>query len=244
MANQISLRIRRTEEKEKKGSHGAWRGAFCREYSASLVETRENTFRSLLESLAREGGEISCRKGCSWCCYHYVSVSLAQGMVIVDYLYRRKDLLKQFLDRFEEWRERAESLADDIDRIRNQAMAASTPISRVIEETRPLSTRYFESNIRCPFLVDDVCSIYSVRPLACSGHHSVSPPDRCAPGSEQKPDIRRVTPDDRDLVGMMQLADPRLTLYELTLPTMIHQLLTEGSAAMMSDLSQFAVELQ
>lgn len=239
MANQIPLRIRRTEERVKKGSHGSWRGEFCRRYAGLLTKTRENTYESLRGGVSAEGREISCRKGCTWCCYHYVSVSLAQGMVIVDYLYGRKDLLKLFLDRYEQWRERAEPLSDEIDRIRNQALSSSTPVERVIEETRPLSTRYFEANIRCPFLRDGLCSIYTVRPLACSGHHSVSPPEWCAPGSEQKPEIRRVTPDDRDLIGMIQLADPRLTLFELTLPKMVFRLLTEGSPAMISGLSQF-----
>jgi hypothetical protein len=84
--------------------------------------------------------------------------------------------------------------------------------------------------------VDGLCSIYSARPLACSGHHSVSPPELCAPDSLEKPEIRRVTPDDRDLLNMMRVGDPWLTLYELALPTMVYRLLTEGSVEMTSTM--------
>jgi len=236
VVDQLPSTVSTTEATENKGPYGRWRAEFCRKYSALLDSTRENTYRSLRASVSAEGRQISCRKGCTFCCYHYVSVSLAQGMVIVAHLYRRKDRLKQFVDRYEEWREKAEPIAEAIDGIRNQALSSSTPIARVIEDTRPLSTRYFQANIRCPFLVDDLCSIYPVRPLACSGHHSVSPPEWCAPDSHQKPEIRRMTPDDRDLMRMIRVADPWLTLFELTLPTMVYRLLTEGSAAMTSDM--------
>jgi Fe-S-cluster containining protein len=166
-------------------------------------------------------------------------VSLAHGIVIVDYLYKRKELLKQFLDNYEEWRKQGESISDDIDRIRNQALSSSIPIDRVITETRPLSTRYLETNIRCPFLVDNKCSIYQVRPLSCSGHHSVSPPDWCAPASQQQPVIHHEMPDDEDLIEIVQLTDPRQALYELALPTMINTLLTGGSSAMMTKISSY-----
>lgn len=234
MASQLPLTVTATEDREKVGSYGSWRKQFCREYAALLDTTRRNTGRSLEAAVSAEGRQISCAKGCTYCCHHYVSVSLGQGMVIVAHLYRNRDVLQQFLDRYEAWRAQAGEVADEIDGIRNQALAASTPIARVIEDTRPLSNRYFAATIRCPFLVDDVCSIYPVRPLACSGHHSVSPPEWCAPDSPRKPEIRRMTPEDRDLLGMIRLADPWLTLFELALPTMVYRLLTEGSVEMTS----------
>lgn len=234
MASQLPLTVTTTEDRENEGSYGSWRREFCRRYATLLDTTRKNTSRSLRAAVSAEGRQISCRKGCTFCCYHYVSVSLAQGMVIVAHLYRSKDLLQQFLDRYEEWSEQAEVIAEEIDGIRNRALASSAPIASVINDTRPLSTRYFAANIRCPFLVDGLCSIYPVRPLACSGHHAVSPPEWCAPDSQQKPEIRRMMPDDRDLLAMIRVADPWLTLFELALPTMVYRLLTEGSAAMTS----------
>jgi len=177
--------------------------------------------------------------GCTYCCYHYVTVSLAQGIVIVDHLYNRKDLLKQFLDSYETWRKDGESISADIDRIRIHALSSSIPTHQVFTDTRDLSARYLAKNIRCPFLVDDKCSIYPVRPLSCSGHHSVSPPDWCAPAAQKQPDIQHATAADEDLIAMIQLADSRLTLYELALPTMVYRLLTEGSSALMTMIAKY-----
>ena len=239
MVKQLPLRIRRTEDREKKGSHGLWRKEFCRKYQGLLIKTRENSFNSLVESLSAEGRSITCRTGCTYCCYHYVAVSLAQGIVIVDYLYKRKELLKQFLDNYEKWRVDGESISDEIDRIRIHALSSSIPTHQVMTDTRPLSTRYLDTNIRCPFLVDDKCSIYEVRPLACSGHHSVSPPDWCAPTAQQKPDIRHSIPDDEDFIEIIRLAGSQLTLYELTLPTMVYRLLTEGSSVIKNQIAHY-----
>jgi len=237
VVKQLPLRIRRTEDKEKKGPHGAWRQEFCRKYLGLLVNTRQNSFDSMLESLSAEGKSISCRAACTYCCYHYVAVSLAQGILIVDYLYKRKALLKQFVDNYESWRRDGESISHDIDRIRIHALSSSIPMHQVLNDTRPLSNRYLETNIPCPFLVDEKCSIYEVRPMACSGHHSVSPPDWCAPASKQKPAIQHSMPDDEAFIEMIQLTGSQLTLYELTLPTMVYRLLTEGSSAMMAEIA-------
>ena len=235
---QIPLRIRRTEDREKKGSHGAWRREFCSKQSELLNRTRGNSFRSLTETLSAQGESISCRQGCTYCCYHYVAVSLAQGIVIVDYLYRNKALLKQFLDNYETWCKDGEAISDSIDRIRIQALQSSVPTDQIMADTRSLSKQYLDSHIACPFLADDKCSIYEVRPMSCSSHHSVSPPECCAPESQKKPVIRHSMPDDEDLIEMIRLADPRMTLYELTLPTMVYRLLTKGSSAIMTEVSQ------
>ena len=237
MASQIPLRIRRIEDKEKKGSHGAWRRDFCRKYVELLRRGREKSLRTLVEALSAQGKAISCRSGCTFCCYHYVTVSLAQGIVIVDYLYRHRDLLKQFLDNYAAWYDQAASLAEDIDRTRLRALSSSVPTEQILLETRPLSARYFESSIRCPFLAQDRCSIYEVRPSSCASHHAASPPEWCAPDSPQRPDIQRSITEDDDLVRIVGLADTRLSLYELSLPTMIYRLLTEGSAAIMAEIS-------
>jgi len=218
-----------------------WRNEFCRKYQGLLVKARQNAFDSLEKSLSAEGKKISCRSGCTYCCYHYVAVSFAQGIVIVDYLYKRKGLLKQFFDNYEKWRIDGESIADEIDRIRIHALSSSIPTHQVMMDTRSLSNRYLESSIRCPFLVDDKCSIYEVRPMACSGHHSVTPPDCCAPAAQQKPDIRNSVPAKEKLIEIIGLAGSQMVLYELTLPTMVYRILTEGSSAIKTQIAHYGL---
>jgi len=238
MVKQLSRQLKKIEAKENTGAYGVWRKDFCKRYLELLVRTRNNTYRSLLETLAAEDGIITCRKGCTHCCFHYIAVSLTHGMVIVNYLYKRKELLEQFLDNYRRWHGEGYRISENIDHARIQAFSSSMPIDQVIAITRPLSRRYFEMNIQCPFLVDDKCIIYEFRPLPCSGHYSVSPPNRCASVARQEPVIRQLIPNDEDLSEMVLLTDPRLTFYELTLPTMIHKILMEGASSIITAMVQ------
>lgn len=231
MAKYRSRQIKKNEAKENSGLYGAWRKEFCRKYLESLILIRKNTYNSFVETLTPKGEMITCRKGCTYCCFEHVTVSVAHGIVIVDYLYKRKELLKQFVHNYEKWRHKGYNISDSIDRTRIQASSSLMPINRVMAAIGPLSARYVDMNIQCPFLVDNRCFIYEVRPLPCSGHYSVSPPDWCAPVTPQKPIIHQLIPNEEDLSKIVLLADPRLILYELTLPTMIYKLLTEGSSS-------------
>ena len=229
-----SRQIKKIEAKENIGSYGAWRKEFCRKYLGLLIRIRNNTYNSLIETISPKGEMITCRKGCNYCCFEHLTVSVAHGIVIVDYLYNRKELLKQFVHNYEKWRRKGYNISNSIDRIQIQASSSSMPIDRVMAAIGPLSARYVDMNIQCPFLVDNRCFIYDVRPFPCSGHYSVSPPDWCDPITPQKPIIHQLIPNEEDLSKIVLLAGPQLILYELTLPIMIYKLLTEGSSSIIT----------
>lgn len=228
MVKHLFRKIEKIEAKENTGPYGEWRREFCRKYQKILTQTRDNSYNALVKTLSSKGKSISCRKGCTYCCSHYVAAPLAHGIVIVDYLYNNKTLLRLFINTYKKWRHKGYDISRNNDRIRNQAFSLSKPIEDIIDVTRPLSMRYLEMEIPCPFLVNNACSIYAVRPMPCSGQYSVSPPDWCAVGTDNKADVHQIVPDDEDLVNFLQLVDPQLMLYEVTLPIMIYQLLTEG----------------
>lgn len=219
------------EAKENIGSYGAWRREFCGKYRELLIRARNNSYNSLMKTLTSKGETISCRKACTYCCFHYVAVPLAHGMVIVDYLYSRRKLLKQFIDNYENWHHKGYHISNMIDQTRTQAFSSSMSIDEIIAVTRPLSMRYLEANIPCPFLVNNACLIYAVRPLPCSGQYSVSPPGWCNHASGEKPVIHQLVPDDEDLLKILQLAGAQLIVSEVTLPIMIYKLLTEGASS-------------
>lgn len=230
MAKHHYRQIEKIEAKENIGSYGVWRREFCGKYRELLVQSRNHSYNSLVKTLASKGETITCRKECTYCCFHYVAVPLAHGIVIVDYLYNRKESLKQFIHNYEKWRHQGYDIAEMIDYTRNQAFSSSMPINDIIAVTRPLSIRYLEMNISCPFLVNNTCLIYAVRPFPCSGQYSVSPPDWCALASAETAVIHQLVPDDEDLLKILQLAGPQLMLHEATLPIMIYKLLTEGAS--------------
>ena len=55
---------------------------------------------------------------------------------------------------------------------------------------RAISKAYFREQIACPFLEDEGCSIYPVRPSICREYMVVSPPQNC--GDPYAKTIRRV----------------------------------------------------
>lgn len=227
--------VRKIEVEEKTGSHGSWREDFRQKYSAILLRIQRSTHARLLEVLTSTGETISCRDRCCHCCFHYVTISIGHGIVIADYLYKRPATLERFLNNYESWRRTGRSISDRIDRKRTEALSASVPIEDIIRETRSLSTQYFDAHIPCPFLVDDRCSIYEVRPWSCSGHYSTTPPAWCSSSAAQnKAVLYNQIPDDEDLAAVLRTADSRLILHEFALPSMIYRLLTEGSMAVIT----------
>lgn len=89
------------------------------------------------------GTPVACKDGCSWCCYQLVRVSAPEVFQIVRHI---------------ETGLSPEARTEVVDRLRklDRATRGVTPQGRV---------RIPKS---CAFLVDGMCSIYSVRPLACA----------------------------------------------------------------------------
>ena len=122
----------------------------------------------------------------------------------VEILQKLQNCCLQFIHNYKKWRQKGYDISTSNDHTRNQAFSSSMPIDDIIKVTRPLSMRYLEMEIPCPFLVNDTCYIYAVRPLPCSGQYSVSPPDWCALVTENKAEIHQVIPDDDDLMKFLK----------------------------------------
>lgn len=92
-------------------------------------------------------GTLACHAGCTWCCYFTIDVRPAE-------VFRILDLVEQtFTDS-----EKA--------RVYSEARANSATLKSLDEDERV--TR----NIRCPFLKDDRCTIYTARPQSCRNYHA------------------------------------------------------------------------
>lgn len=96
----------------------------------------------------------ACRAGCSYCCYYRVVASPLEIIAISEHI---KGTWSQ---------QRQEWIGQ---RIADHRMATShlTP------------EQHTRSNIQCPFLEDNRCSIYAIRPIACRTHHEVRSVDPC-----------------------------------------------------------------
>lgn len=94
-------------------------------------------------------GSLACKKGCAHCCYLRV-VAYTFEVVSIYFLLVNKlrgNALQSFKDRLSEQRELIRPMSHD---------------------------QHLATNVRCPMLVNDACITWPVRPIACSGHHSMS----------------------------------------------------------------------
>lgn len=116
--------------------------------STSLAKSR------LSDSFALKLGldDITCRRGCSHCCYYPVTISIWEGVSLYRALKREGIWKRQF-------------------------KASLEHHARLTFGTAPET--WLMAGIPCPLLVDGMCSAYASRPFRCRVTTSTKDPDRC-----------------------------------------------------------------
>jgi len=117
--------------------------------------------------LAGAGIAVQCRKGCSWCCRLPVRATVPEGVLVAGYLLEKLH-------------------GGDMAALKGRISSWLTVIRRD-EETRDawgfrrkgLEMATFPPVPPCPFLTDDLCLVYPVRPMGCRVHCTASSPKRC-----------------------------------------------------------------
>lgn len=132
---------------------------------------------ALEETRAREmGGQVSCQKGCAACCRMLVPVSAPEAFAlkaVVDALPApRRMALREKLNAARTRLDESGLLA----RLRALAEACE-PFSD--EEMEPLNRDYYALRMACPFLENEMCSIYEDRPGACRELLVTTPANLC-----------------------------------------------------------------
>lgn len=119
----------------------------------------------LEERRAKAAGQsISCRMGCAACCRMMVPVSPPEAFALREYIRQLPaDRQTRVNDR----------LAETIETLKQQGLwdrllevsEASPPLSDAALE--PINRAYYHLRLPCPFLENEICSIYEARPAAC-----------------------------------------------------------------------------
>ncbi|UCF85633.1 MAG: YkgJ family cysteine cluster protein [Desulfobacteraceae bacterium] len=137
--------------------------------------------RIVREAVKREeklGLEIPCTKGCTDCCRYLVRVSIPEALYIYERLLEsEKPWRDKILERFQQAGETlkqaglAEKLECDLVRQPGDVSYG--------HRLHLLSHQYLSLRLDCPFLDDEICSIYLWRPLACRQYFVTSPVRWC-----------------------------------------------------------------
>ena len=200
------------------GIVGNLRKDYCIKFIQKKQQFFDNLYKQQDETLSANNETLSCFKGCSRCCSLFIGASVQEAEAIVYYLYRNEDKLQRFLENYPTWREKVKKSGDlfrkpeQDDKSRNIGDLAA----------------YARLKIPCPFLQNDVCSIYEVRPYVCAGLIVTTPPEWC------DPDHPKHSQRKRYIIQQSALAD--LTFYWKNLkkpvwsfmPIMVYDILEYG----------------
>jgi len=125
---------------------------------------------------ASAGLAISCRKGCAACCRMLVPVSPPEAFSLREaILSMPADRRDRTLRKLDEARARL-ARAGLLDRL-HQVAESDRQLSD--QDLEPVNREYYALRQPCPFLEDEVCSIYEHRPAACRELLVTSPAELC-----------------------------------------------------------------
>ncbi len=113
---------------------------------ASILQMVEQTYayvdsfiEQFLEHCKVEGSNLDCKKGCGFCCHQSVFMLPYEAFYLFS-KYKGEIKVNQFKQRI----------------LEKDAVTSQMKINEFLTYNKP-----------CPFLVDNVCSIYDARPMAC-----------------------------------------------------------------------------
>lgn len=122
---------------------------------------------------ASDAHTLACKAGCFWCCYFSVDVRAVEVFAILEFMKRELSSEEQI-------------------RIRADIEANALLLKGVSEDARA------QRNVKCPFLYNGRCSIYTARPQTCRNYHATD-----AAGCERsynEPDNIDIDPEFAPLV--------------------------------------------
>jgi len=138
-----------------------------------FYEVDELVDRDVARSAAN-GRQPTCSEGCSHCCRQELYAPRAEVEAIVEWLENS-----------------APHLVDDLKRrIEAWLNWYRSDYPKLIASGIARRDAFYSHGPQCPALVNDVCSIYPVRPVFCRTHYVISPADTCRPqGDSARVDV-------------------------------------------------------
>jgi Fe-S-cluster containining protein len=133
------------------------RDILTREYECARDEIQSAGVRRAFENSqqrhdariasAPDVGTLACCAGCTWCCYFSVDVRAVEVFRILDFV-------------------ESTFTAEEKTRVYSEIRANRTTLESLSENER------MRRNVKCPFLNEGRCTIYTARPQSCRNYHA------------------------------------------------------------------------
>jgi Fe-S-cluster containining protein len=209
------------------GALGHNREAFCIEYMEHKRKLLEQIRMDQLQNASRFGKTLACQKGCCSCCDEPIGGSLQESEVIVYFLYQHEEALHLYLKNYQKWLlevSKHQEILEPMVQNQNRLFEGDGNLRETLVSIGELGRAYWKLHIPCPFLVEQVCTIYEVRPWVCAGVYSTS----CCDLSNEERNTERVF---LHLPATIELPfyDERMTVEYLgPVPMTVYNLLNGG----------------
>ena len=122
------------------------------------------------------GRTVSCRMGCAACCRMLVPLSPPEAFSLLEYIEQLPQERREAIEARLAVTKATLATHGLFDRLRAVA-DAERPIPD--EELEPINRAYYALRHPCPFLEQEMCSIYEARPAACRELLVTTPPELC-----------------------------------------------------------------
>jgi len=171
------------------GKIGRRRAAWCKEFIVWRAEVETVMEAAQKRKAETKAEDISCFEGCWYCCTQFIGASLQECEAIIYWLYQHRDTFDVFVKQYPVWRKRVRGHEELFQRVMQAGnIQSANPTEQQLRETfLEVTGEFAKLDIPCPFLVEDKCSIYPVRPFACVSQVSLSPPEYCRQSVEEIP---------------------------------------------------------
>lgn len=149
---------------------------------------------------SEEGRRRSCRKGCAACCRLLVPLSPPEAYALMEFI---RSLPARQQERISTRMAQAKSvlLSHGLwHRLLELGESSQPPDDDALE---PINQDYYALRMPCPFLEDDMCSIYEERPAACRELLVTSPAESCDDMSRNEVDPMPVPVRIGPVLGMV-----------------------------------------
>jgi Fe-S-cluster containining protein len=150
-----------------------------------IQSLEDSLIEGVSAQLAEAGKPVSCKVGCAHCCRQLVALNLFEAEALAAWIQTLPESRRQHLaERFHQTLLKI-SAAGLLERMVNEDWIVES------NTAEKLALDYLYQRIDCPFLEDEQCSIYPMRPLLCREYMVTSAPEHCIdPAAGQNEPVR------------------------------------------------------
>ena len=169
---------------------------------------------TVLKNLKQQGQNVPCCKGCSQCCYYLVPISVPEAFCMRRQILAMDPTRREFL--VKRWLETASIV------IENHQHSPEQNLTFTGSDISQISLWYSKIKLPCPFLSENLCTVYQIRPSACREHIVTGFSELC--GTDTTKDLNVVNMPVSILDAMTQLtaqleqSSPEAVMLPVALP--------------------------